>query len=145
MIANIFETTHTGRRRMRRHVVASRLGWRAARATRKTPPASPFSSGTAPPIKTLACLSYDYTENMLDKRGPYRPQHLEHAQRATDAGTLVLGGPFSDMSGALLVFTSEEAASEFATVDPYVTSGLVTGWSVKELMVVTGSLYPHLS
>lgn len=49
-----------------------------------------------------------------------------------EAGTLLLIGPFTDATGALAVFTSREAAEEFAKDDPFVLHGVVTGWSIKE-------------
>jgi uncharacterized protein len=49
-----------------------------------------------------------------------------------DSGRLLLIGPFSDGSGAMAVFTTREAAEEFAKQDPFVVHGVIRGWSVKE-------------
>jgi len=49
-----------------------------------------------------------------------------------ESGSLLLIGPFSDGSGAMAVFTTREAAEEFAKHDPFVVHGVVRGWSVKE-------------
>ena len=48
------------------------------------------------------------------------------------AGTLLLIGPFADATGALGVFTTREAAEEFAKDDPFVLHSVVTRWSIKE-------------
>jgi uncharacterized protein len=44
--------------------------------------------------------------------------------------TLLLIGPFADQSGALAVFTTHEAAHDFATSDPFVLEGLVERWTI---------------
>jgi uncharacterized protein YciI len=48
------------------------------------------------------------------------------------ARTLLLIGPFTDATAAMAVFTTREAAEEFAKDDPFVLHGVVTGWSIKE-------------
>jgi uncharacterized protein YciI len=48
-----------------------------------------------------------------------------------EQGTLLLIGPFADPSeGAMAVFTSQEAAEEFAAVDPFVRNGVVARWRI---------------
>jgi uncharacterized protein YciI len=48
-----------------------------------------------------------------------------------DQGTLLLIGPFADpRDGAMGIFTTQEAAEEFATTDPFVLNGLVANWHV---------------
>lgn len=47
-------------------------------------------------------------------------------------GTLLLIGPFSDQSGAMGVFTTREAAEEFAAGDPFVLNGVVQSWQIRE-------------
>jgi hypothetical protein len=49
-----------------------------------------------------------------------------------DRGSLLLIGPFSDGSGAMAVFTTREAAEEFAREDPFVLHGVISSWSIKE-------------
>ena len=49
-----------------------------------------------------------------------------------ESGRLLLIGPFSDRSGAMAVFTTREAAEEFAKQDPFVVHGVIRGWFVKE-------------
>jgi len=43
-------------------------------------------------------------------------------------------GPFADepAGGAMAVFTTRDAAEEFARVDPFVTSGIVARWTIRE-------------
>jgi uncharacterized protein YciI len=48
-----------------------------------------------------------------------------------ERGTLLLIGTFEDpRDGAMGVFTTREAAEEFATGDPFVTEGLVASWRI---------------
>jgi uncharacterized protein YciI len=46
-------------------------------------------------------------------------------------GTLLLIGPYANREGALAVFTTQEAAEEFAAPDPFVLNGLVANWHIK--------------
>lgn len=50
-------------------------------------------------------------------------------------GELLLTGPFAEpvegQPGAMNVFTTREAAEEFAAADPFVTEGVVATWTVR--------------
>jgi uncharacterized protein YciI len=86
-------------------------------------------------------LCYDYVPDVLEKRAPHRAEHLALAQEAQAAGKLVLAGAFDPpRDGALLVFRCDGAAEveDFVRRDPYVRSGVVTGWRVKPWSVVIG-------
>jgi uncharacterized protein YciI len=53
----------------------------------------------------------------------------------------VLGGAFAKpVDGAMLLFSgsSPEVAEQFARTDPYVVSGLVKAWRVREWTTVVG-------
>jgi uncharacterized protein YciI len=53
--------------------------------------------------------------------------------RYQEDGRLLLIGPFADpRDGAMAVFTTKDAAEEFATSDPFVRNGLVARWHVQE-------------
>jgi hypothetical protein len=86
-------------------------------------------------------LFYDIVDNFAEKRIPYRDEHLDKVRQAYWDGRLVLAGALSDpVDGALLVFRgpTREAAEAFANADPYVTSGLVTKWRVRQWTTVIG-------
>ena len=86
-------------------------------------------------------LLYDLVSDYVAKRAPLRSAHLDHAWRAVDRGDLVLAGAFANPAdGAVLLFqgASPAAAERFAREDPYVTSGLVTRWRVREWTTVVG-------
>lgn len=84
-------------------------------------------------------LFYDYGENMAERRAPYRSEHLGLATASHADGQMVLAGAYTDpLDGAALVFRTREAAEAFVKVDPYVVSGLITGWRIREWNVVIG-------
>lgn len=77
-------------------------------------------------------LIYDSAGDVADRAPRYFAAHRARWAEFHEAGTLLLIGPYADRSGALAVFTTREAAEEFARTDPFVLHGLVRGWSVKE-------------
>ena len=89
-------------------------------------------------------LLYDVVEGFIEKRTPYRPEHLRMARDAEARGELVMAGALSEPAGALLVFRAADRspAEAFATADPYVTAGLVTRWTVRPWTVVIGQDAP---
>ena len=86
-------------------------------------------------------LFYDVGSDYVEKRAAFRSAHLQKAWLAHERGELVLGGALSDpVDGAVLLFKgdSPQAAEAFARTDPYVTSGLVERWRVREWTTVVG-------
>jgi uncharacterized protein YciI len=87
-------------------------------------------------------LFYEYVDNILEKRGPFRSAHLGAAWKSHDNGELVLGGAYANpVDGALLLFKADSPAvvEEFAKTDPYVLNGLVKRWHVREWTTVAGA------
>ena len=86
-------------------------------------------------------LLYDVVEDYVERRQPYRADHLAHAKQAHERGELLLAGALADPpDGAVLVFSGDtpEAAERFAKDDPYVQAGVVTNWRVRRWVVVVG-------
>jgi uncharacterized protein YciI len=86
-------------------------------------------------------LFYDVVDDMVNKRVPYREEHLRLIREAHGRGEILMGGAVGDPpDGAVLVFRADTpaAAEAFATQDPYVRNGLVTNWTVKPWTVVAG-------
>ena len=97
---------------------------------------------TVPVATTKFLLSYDYVDGILEKRTPFREEHLAAALAEVEAGRLEQAGALADpCDGALFVFTSEDAApvERFAQSDPYVMNGLVKSYSIREWNVVVGN------
>ena len=86
-------------------------------------------------------LLYDYVENAVERRAPFREAHLALARAALERGELLLGGAFAEpVDGAALVFRAPDQASveAFVRSDPYVSGGLVTRWRIRPWTVVIG-------
>lgn len=86
-------------------------------------------------------LIYDFSPDYLERREPFRAEHLALAWKAQASGDLILAGAFADPAdGAVLHFRSDSAAvaEEFAKSDPYVHHGLVTRWQVRKWTTVVG-------
>jgi uncharacterized protein YciI len=65
------------------------------------------------------------------------PAHRVRYQEFMSRGVLLSLGPFTDGSGSIAIFTSSEAAEEFASGDPFVHSGVVSKWRIREWREVT--------
>ena len=86
-------------------------------------------------------LFYEISDDYVARRAQFRDAHLEKAWSSHAKGDLVLGGALADpVDGAVLLFQAESrnVPEAFARADPYVTSGLVTRWSVREWTTVAG-------
>jgi uncharacterized protein len=84
-------------------------------------------------------LFYEVIEGFVEKRMPFREEHLRLVRETHARGEIVMAGALGDPpEGALLVFraSSSAVAEEFAGRDPYVRQGLVAGWKVKPWAVV---------
>jgi uncharacterized protein YciI len=86
-------------------------------------------------------LFYEVGEDYVSRRAEFRDAHLAMGWKASERGELVLGGALANpVDGAVLLFKgdSPEVAEKFAMVDPYVTSGTVKRWYVREWTTVAG-------
>ncbi len=84
-------------------------------------------------------LLYDYVDDVLERRGPYREAHLARVAGERERGQIVMAGALGDPpSGAAFVFKglAPEAIEEFVRGDPYVEAGLVTSWRVEPWRLV---------
>ena len=84
-------------------------------------------------------LFYDYVENVVERRAPFRDAHLAHARGYKDDGKLVMAGALGNPpTGAMFVFLVDDPADieAFVAEDPYVLGGIVTGHRVVPWTVV---------
>lgn len=87
-------------------------------------------------------LYYKTVENYVERRVPFRQEHLALARQVFEKGELVLGGALTDPAdGAVLIFKGDNrtVAESFAQNDPYVKNGLIPEWTVREWNVVIGN------
>jgi uncharacterized protein YciI/heme-degrading monooxygenase HmoA len=86
-------------------------------------------------------LFYEVGDDYAARRAEFRAVHLEKAWEASERGELVLGGALTDpLDAAVLLFRGDSpaVAENFARADPYVTSGAVKRWYVREWKTVVG-------
>jgi uncharacterized protein YciI len=90
----------------------------------------------------LYLLLYDYVEDAVERRAPYREEHIKLAREAHERGELMMAGAFADpVDGAAFVFRADDpsVAESFVRRDPYVAHGIVTGWRVRPWTVAIGA------
>jgi uncharacterized protein YciI len=87
-------------------------------------------------------LLYDVVDDYVERRAPFRQDHLALARAAHERGEIVIAGAFAEPAdGAAFVFRAHDRAvpERFAESDPYVRNGLVTRWRVRPWTVVIGA------
>jgi hypothetical protein len=86
-------------------------------------------------------LIYHTVENYVERRAPFRDEHLGYSNAAHARGELFMGGALGDPPDtAILIFQvpAPSVAEEFARNDPYVKAGLIKDWSVRPWTVAIG-------
>lgn len=84
-------------------------------------------------------LFYEVGEGYVERRAPFRSQHLGIVRQAYENGDLILAGALADPpDGAVLVFRNPGAAEAFAKADPYVSKGVIKSWRVRTWNTVIG-------
>ena len=86
-------------------------------------------------------LFYKTVDNYIEKRIPYREEHLKLAVESHNRGELILAGALDEpIDTAVLVFkcSTAEIPENFAKNDPYVHNGLIKEWNVRPWTVVIG-------
>mmetsp|Transcript_18669 Transcript_18669/g.31371 ORF Transcript_18669/g.31371 Transcript_18669/m.31371 type:complete len:142 (-) Transcript_18669:228-653(-) len=83
-------------------------------------------------------LEYTYVPEILEKRGPYREEHLAMAKEQIKAGNMQYGGPLNPPTGAVFLWTCDDPAliDEYAKKDPYVKAGLVPSYKITEWSIL---------
>jgi uncharacterized protein YciI len=84
-------------------------------------------------------LFYDYVEDILERRDPHRPGHLQRIAAERKEGRVVMAGALGDPPhGAAIVFRGVDPAhiEQFAVSDPYVEAGLVRARRIERWNVV---------
>ncbi len=80
----------------------------------------------------FAIIGYD-KPNVAELRLKLREQHLAHVRQLLDKGKLLLGGPFTDGSGMLVVvdMENEAAVKDYFAKDPFMTGGVLERVEIK--------------
>lgn len=82
---------------------------------------------------------YEAAEDMLTKAPSAYPAHAARIKEFREQGSLLGIGTFADpmTEGSMAIFSSREAAENFASGDPMVVQGAVKRWIVREWQELT--------
>ena len=74
-----------------------------------------------------------YETGDISKAKENFPAHEQRFRQFHAGGTLLMVGPYANPEeGAMAIFTTREAAEEFARGDPFVVNGVVSSWEIRE-------------
>ncbi len=79
----------------------------------------------------------DYTSDKA-RITEFRPLHREYQEELRKHAKLVIAGPFTDDSGALIVYNADSQAEVEAIIqaDPFYKHGIFQSWVIREWKVV---------
>jgi uncharacterized protein len=85
-------------------------------------------------MATRYVLFYTSADDVLTKAPAHFPAHRARLDEFHARGTLLAVGTFGNPQdeGSMAIFTTREAAEEFARDDPFVLGGVVRTWEVRE-------------
>ncbi|MHA7280976.1 YciI family protein [Arthrobacter sp. MDT2-2] len=85
---------------------------------------------------SIFAVEYVYSPDQNDLRAEHRPAHRAWLQGLVEQGRVLASGPFSDGTGALLVFSAETEAdlNQLVSQDPFAVVGAIAavktiGWN----------------
>jgi uncharacterized protein YciI len=73
-----------------------------------------------------------YESGDLSLAAEHFPAHQARYTDFMDRGVLLALGPFTDGAGSIAIFTTHEAAMDFASGDPFIEHGVVSAWRIRE-------------
>jgi hypothetical protein len=79
-------------------------------------------------------LFYESADDVMSKAPAHFDAHMARGNEFHNRGVLLMYGPFGhpQREGSMAVFTTREAAEEFAAGDPFVLNGVVRDWQIRE-------------
>jgi uncharacterized protein YciI len=79
-------------------------------------------------------LFYESADDVAAKAPAHFPAHRVHYQEFHALGTLLMLGTFGNpqAEGSMAIFTTRDAAEEFARGDPFVLNAVVRKWYVRQ-------------
>jgi uncharacterized protein len=79
-------------------------------------------------------LFYESADDVASRAPPHFPAHKARLDEFHASGTLLMVGTFGNPQeeGSMAIFTTREAAEDFAKGDPFVLNGVVRDWHVRE-------------
>ncbi len=75
-----------------------------------------------------------------EARMAHRPAHREYLHQLVESGKLLMGGPFADESGGLLIFEAESEVEVQALIDadPFTTGSVFATIEIRPWTLVAG-------
>lgn len=113
---------------------------RSTSAVTRARAATVMSAAAGPP--TYLLLTLDYVEDILEKRDPYRADHIAGAKAQEEAGKCVLAGALQNPTdkGVFVFKDCDEAyVKAFVEGDAYYKAGLVPSYTIRPWMIVVGA------
>lgn len=85
----------------------------------------------------LFAVTLEFSDD-TERRGEVRPAHRQYLAELLERGKLQQSGPFTDDTGALLIYDAGDIAEvqEILSKDPYTPAGIIVGATIKEWNVV---------
>jgi uncharacterized protein YciI len=85
---------------------------------------------------------YEAADDLAAKAPPVYPAHVAWVHEFRDQGTLLMLGTFGDpqREGSMAIFSTREAAENFANGDPMVVQGVVRKWILQEWNETLGEI-----
>ena len=79
-----------------------------------------------------------YCDHVLEKREPYRKDHLNGIKKQKEAGVVIAIGPTQDLTKVFGIYEAENEAivRQLIEADPYWKNGIWTEYEVKEWIQV---------
>jgi len=98
-------------------------------------------------MSTFYILRYLVVDDYVNRRAPYRAEHLALTHELSESGLLLLGGAVGEPSdSAVLVFRCPlQEVERFVESDPYVQNGVVESYTIQPWHVVTGLCYEKVA
>ncbi|MEU6561000.1 YciI family protein [Nocardia nova] len=88
----------------------------------------------------IFAVHYTYSETTAAARDEHRPRHRAWLSDLVDQGVVLSTGPYADGSGALILFSADDAATmeTLLAEDPFAQEGLITDKRFVEWTPVMG-------
>ena len=89
-------------------------------------------------MKFAAVIDYTSDKDLI---AATRPTHRQYLTALLNEGKLLSAGPFTDDSGALIVYEADtlEQAEQYLKADPFCTAGVFLKWTLRPWRVVFGN------
>lgn len=79
-------------------------------------------------------LLYVYVEDIAERRGPHREEHLRRIRAEKDAGRILMAGAIGDpINGGAMAWSGATPTEieAFAQGDPYMAAGLIRSYRIE--------------